>query len=114
MNTFTKIVVIVVMLAAGALLNTFLVPELVGTPLEQFSIGQLLVVPICYLMLTWLYKKKYTPMKRLAIAAITLSVYCIVANFFKWDRVVGTLIPMLCGALAVYLTLLINKSRVKA
>ncbi|NDV82466.1 hypothetical protein [Bacteroides sp. 51] len=114
MNTFTKIAVIVVMIVAGALLNTFFVPKLVGTPLEQFSIGQLFVVPICYLMLTWLYKKRYTPMKRLAVVVITLSVYCIVANFFKWDRVVGTLIPMLCGALVVYLTLFINKPKVKA
>lgn len=105
MNTITKTVTIFAMFAAAVLLNLFVQPELEGTLLGGLSIGQIFIVPICFLILLWTDRKNRTRMKKFAIVTITLSVYCIVANFFKWDRVMSNLIPTLCGALVVYLIL---------
>ena len=114
MNTITKIILVILMIVAGALWNTYGQVHLDGTQLAWFPFAKILLVPTLFIVLTPIYKKKgFTPMKLLAMATAMMSVYAFVGDLNHMERIIGNVLAILLGAFIVFLVLFF-KSRTKA
>lgn len=112
MNTISKIILIAVFVAVSLLLNIYVQPLLDGTALSKFPLYYLMIIPFCFFLASVPEgkKSKYSPMKRFAIVTIAIVGYIFISELFNMDRITGKLVVSLCGALIMYLILLIKPS----
>lgn len=112
MNTISKIILTAVFVAVGLLLNNYVQPLVDGTSVTWFPLSYLMVIPFCFFLTSIPEgkKSKYSPMKRFVVVTIAIVGYIFISELFNMDRITGKLVASLCGALIMYLILLIKPS----